>query len=90
MDPAPIDGVIYTVNGTSVNIHRGSTIVGVCKGVGVGPVEVMMNLGRCAGFNQTYDSYTSQESLSTFEIEELPPRELCVCVQTSCLYNTSP
>ena len=78
--PAPIDGVIYTVNGSDVNIHRGSTITGVCEAaggerIGVGEVEVKMNLGPCGGFNETFDSYTSLQSLSTIEIKELPPRK---------------
>ena len=78
--PAAIDGVIYTVNGTDVNIHRGSTITGVCEAtssgsIGVGAVEVVMNLGTCGGFNETFDSYTSLRSLSTIEIKEMPPRE---------------
>ena len=84
-DPAPIDAVIYTVNGTDINVHRGSTIVGVCEGVesgrvGVGMVEVKLNLGRCPGFRRTYDSFTSLQSLFAIEIEELPQRELCVYV----------
>ena len=38
VDPAPIDAVIYTVNGTLVNIHRGSTITGICERVGSGRI----------------------------------------------------
>ena len=77
--PAPIDGVIYTYNGSDINIHRGSTITGICVGIGgggipVGRVNVTMNLGPCGGFNETFDSYTALETLSIIEIKELPMR----------------
>ena len=80
MDPAPIDAVIYTVNGTQINIHRGSTITGICRGVGngnipMGSVEVKLNLGVCGGYNETFDSYTGLQSLSVIEVEEIPLRE---------------
>lgn len=77
MDPAPIDAVIYTVNGSQINIHRGSTITGICRGVQngsipVGSVEVKLNLGVCEGYNMTFDSYTGLQSLSVIEVEEIP------------------
>ena len=51
------------------------------RGIGVGPVQVKVNLGVCGGFNETFDSYTGLESLSVIEIRELPPREYnSVCV----------
>ena len=31
VDPAPIEAIIYTVNGTTVNLHRSSTITGMCE-----------------------------------------------------------
>jgi hypothetical protein len=75
--PAPIDAVIYTVNGSQVNIHRGSTITGICTEIesGVIPVGssvVTLNLGVCGGFNETFDSYTGLQSLSVIEVEEMP------------------
>ena len=37
-----------------------------------GDVMAVLNVGRCAGFNVTYDAYTGLESPSSFTLEEMP------------------
>ena len=89
VDPAPIDAVIYSINGSTVNIHRSSTVTGICLGTGSGAIPmgssmVTMNIGVCDGFNETFNSYTGLESLSTVEVEEMPLREsVCLSVRLS-------
>lgn len=76
-DPAPIDAVIYTINATGFNIHRTSTVTGICYGtksgaIPLGPAEVTLNLGMCDGFNETFNAYTGLQTLSIMEVEEMP------------------
>ena len=76
-DPAPIEGVIYSVNSELVNIHRSSTIKGVCRGTAGGPLArgmytAALNVGGCPGFNTTYGAYTGYDSTSSVVMEELP------------------
>lgn len=76
-DPAPIDGVLYTIDAEAVNIHRGSTLAGICLGTDDGPLEegaydVMLNVGMCEGFNETYNAFTGFNAVSTLNLEELP------------------
>ena len=78
--PAPIDGVLYTINAEIVNIHRGSTITGICSEtvngtIGVGLHDVTLNVGMCDGFNETYNAFTGFQSISTINIDEMPERE---------------
>ena len=80
-DPAPIDGVVYTINGSAINIHRSATITGICRGTAAGSLDVglttaTLNVGMCGGFNETFNAYTGKQTLSTVEVEEMPPREL--------------
>ena len=78
LDPAPIDAVLYSINASSVNIHRGSTIAGICSGtasgdIGLGEHTVTLNVGMCDGFNETYNAFTGLNSVSAFTLEEMPP-----------------
>ena len=81
-DPAPIDGVLYNNNSlTTINIHRGTTITGICNQTvngtitGAGTYEAMLNVGMCEGFNETYNAFTGFQGVSTMYIEEMPRRE---------------
>lgn len=80
VDPAPIEAVLYSINAERVNIHRGSTIAGICWAtedgvIGEGEYNVTLNVGMCDGFNETYNAYTGFNSLSTINMEEMPTRE---------------
>ena len=80
VDPAPIDGVLYN-SASYINIHRGTTITGICNQtengtlMGVGTYEVVLNVGMCEGFNESYNVYTGFQGVSTMNIEEMPLRE---------------
>ncbi|CAH1266459.1 CTHRC1 [Branchiostoma lanceolatum] len=64
-DPAPIDGVVYT---PGVNIHRVSTIDGLCYNLPAGSLDV----GRCAGLSYLVgDANTGFNSYSRMILEEL-------------------
>lgn len=76
-DPAPIDAVIYSVHTEQMNMHRGSTLQGVCRGTAGGSLTrgvytAALNVGRCAGFDTTYNTSTGFDSTSSVVIEELP------------------
>lgn len=81
LQPAPIDAVLYSINASTVNIHRGSTVAGICSEtvsgrIGVGEHSVVLNVGQCEGFNESYNTFTGLNSVSTFTLEEMPPRKL--------------
>lgn len=75
-DPAPIDGVVHSLNATSVNIHRSSTITGLCSGTRSGPLAgnqsytVLLNLENCGTNN--LNAYTGFEGVTSMVIEEWP------------------
>lgn len=79
-----IEGVVYSVNGSGVNIHRASVISGLCdttsdgSGISAGRHVVVMNVGECEGFNETFNAYTGFSTVSTMTIEELPTT--CECI----------
>ena len=79
-DPAPIDGVLYN-SASNVNIHRGTTITGICNQtengtiMGAGTYEAVLNVGMCEGFNESYNAFTGFQGVSTMYIEEMPRRE---------------
>ena len=78
----PIEGVVYSVNGSGVNIHRASVISGLCTStsdgaaISTGRHIVLLNVGQCIGFNETFNAYTGFFSVSTVTIEEIPT---CKC-----------
>ncbi len=81
LQPAPIDAVLYSINASDVNIHRGSTISGICSetvdgSIGLGEHSVVLNVGACEGFNETFNAFTGFSAVSTFTLEEMPPGEL--------------
>lgn len=56
-------------------------ILGICDGtssgrLSSGTVSVVLNVGVCSGFNETFNAYTGLNSVSTINIEEMPAREL--------------
>ncbi|KAI8496739.1 Collagen triple helix repeat-containing protein 1 [Branchiostoma belcheri] len=69
-NPAPIDGIMYT-NGNNIDIHRVSTIDGLCEDLPAGPVTVALNVGACADRRGTPDAYTGWNSHSRIIIEEV-------------------
>jgi len=79
----PIEGVVYSVNGSGINIHRASVISGLCgstsdgAAISAGRHIVVMNVGQCTGFNETFNAYTGFSSVSTVTIEEIPTA--CEC-----------
>lgn len=82
----PVEGVIYSVNGSLVNIHRASVISGICATTTAGAISAgrhiaLLNVGECDGFNETFNAYTGFSTVSTVTIEEIPECEyiyLCV------------
>ena len=83
----PIEGVIYTRSGSTINIHRAAQISGLCNGTTSNPAGitsgahiVRVNVGKCMGFNDTFNAYTGFSTISTLTIEELPSSCMCVCV----------
>ena len=77
-DPAPIDGVVHSFNASTVNIHRSSTITGLCSGTTSGPLtgntrySVLLNLENCG--TEDVNAYTGLESVTSMIIEEWPQR----------------
>ncbi|XP_078677629.1 collagen triple helix repeat-containing protein 1-like, partial [Branchiostoma floridae x Branchiostoma belcheri] len=69
-NPFPIDGIVYT-NDANLNIHRVSTIDGLCYNLPAGPVTVALNVGACAEPRGTPDAYTGWNSHSRIIIEEV-------------------
>ncbi|KAI8496598.1 Collagen triple helix repeat-containing protein 1 [Branchiostoma belcheri] len=69
-DPAPIDGIMW-IHDSTVNIHRVSTIDGLCYGEPAGPVTVALNIGACADDDLDGKAYTGHNSYSRIIVEEL-------------------
>ncbi|XP_066266625.1 collagen triple helix repeat-containing protein 1-like, partial [Branchiostoma lanceolatum] len=67
-NPAPIDGVVYT---PGVNIHRVSTIDGLCYNLPAGPLTVALNVGTCADGTNGGNAFTGWNSFSRMILEEL-------------------
>ena len=82
-DPAPLEAVIYSLSLDRLRVHRGSTIAGVCGGTSDGPLapgehRVTLNVGRCEGFNRTFDAYTGYDTVPTLSTREMPKgNEVC-------------
>ncbi|XP_066289699.1 collagen triple helix repeat-containing protein 1-like [Branchiostoma lanceolatum] len=71
-DPVPIDGIIYTYGtNININIHRVSTIDGLCFNLPAGPVTVALNVGECASAYPNGDASTGRNSYSRIIVEEL-------------------
>ncbi|XP_035692043.1 collagen triple helix repeat-containing protein 1-like isoform X1 [Branchiostoma floridae] len=71
LTPVPIDGLTFTNGAESVNIHRVTTIEGLCENVPQGPVDVAFNVQDCRGYSGG-DAYTGWNSVSRIIAEELP------------------
>ena len=77
-NPAPIDGVVHSFNASTVNIHRASTITGLCSGTTSGPLtgntrySVLLNLENCG--SEDVNAYTGLEGVTSMIIEEWPQR----------------
>ncbi|XP_035693944.1 collagen triple helix repeat-containing protein 1-like [Branchiostoma floridae] len=66
-NPAPIDGIAYTYG---FDIHRVSTIDGLCYNLPAGPLMVALNVGTCA-HGQAADAMAGYNSSSRVILEEL-------------------
>ncbi|XP_070558713.1 collagen triple helix repeat-containing protein 1-like [Ptychodera flava] len=68
-DPFPIDTVLHVHN--SYNMHFGTSVEGLCYGIGAGRVDVEFRVARaCDG--RAADAYTGWHSVSRIIIEEVP------------------
>ncbi|XP_066289698.1 collagen triple helix repeat-containing protein 1-like [Branchiostoma lanceolatum] len=70
-DPVPIDGVMYTNGADRLDIHRVSTIDGLCLNLLAGPVTVALNVGECASVRANGDAHTGWNSYSRIIVEEV-------------------
>ena len=75
--PGPIEGVIYTKNGSNINIHRASVIAGICSETSSGAIadgvhQLHVEVGLCDGFIDSYNAYTGFATTSHMTIEEIP------------------
>ncbi|XP_061805352.1 collagen triple helix repeat-containing protein 1-like isoform X1 [Nerophis lumbriciformis] len=76
MAPLPIESIIYLDQGSpelnsTINIHRTSSVEGLCEGVKAGLVDVAVWVGTCADYPRG-DASTGWNSVSRVIIEELP------------------
>ncbi|XP_040899457.1 collagen triple helix repeat-containing protein 1-like isoform X1 [Toxotes jaculatrix] len=74
--PLPIESIIYLDQGSpelnsTINIHRTSSVEGLCEGVKAGLVDVAVWVGTCADYPRG-DASTGWNSVSRIIIEELP------------------
>ncbi|XP_053571899.1 collagen triple helix repeat-containing protein 1 [Bombina bombina] len=74
--PLPIEAIIYLDQGSvefnsTINIHRTSTVEGLCEGISSGLVDVAVWVGTCADYPRG-DASTGWNSVSRIIIEELP------------------
>ncbi|XP_034384825.1 collagen triple helix repeat-containing protein 1 isoform X2 [Cyclopterus lumpus] len=74
--PLPIESIIYLDQGSpelnsTINIHRTSSVEGLCEGVKAGLVDVAVWVGTCADYPRG-DASTGWNSVSRVIIEELP------------------
>ena len=57
-----------------------SSLLGICSGTGngallSGDVEAVLNVGPCAGSNDTFDAHTGEDAPFAITLEELPQRK---------------
>ncbi|KAK1805085.1 hypothetical protein P4O66_019153, partial [Electrophorus voltai] len=76
MGPLPVEAIIYLDQGSpelnsTINIHRTSTVEGLCEGIPAGLVDVGIWVGTCADYPRG-DASTGWNSVSRVIIEELP------------------
>ncbi|XP_078680265.1 collagen triple helix repeat-containing protein 1-like isoform X1 [Branchiostoma floridae x Branchiostoma belcheri] len=72
--PLPIEGLVYTRAGNGMNglnIHRVSTIEGICSGVPQGRVNVELSVRNCDGISHSGNAYTGWNSVSRIIVEEI-------------------
>ncbi|XP_075438674.1 collagen triple helix repeat-containing protein 1 [Ascaphus truei] len=74
--PLPIEAIIYLDQGSvefnsTINIHRTSTVEGLCEGISSGLVDIAVWVGTCADYPRG-DASTGWNSVSRIIIEELP------------------
>ncbi|XP_015213580.2 collagen triple helix repeat-containing protein 1a isoform X1 [Lepisosteus oculatus] len=74
--PLPIEAIIYLDQGSpefnsTINIHRTSSVEGLCEGIHAGLVDVAVWVGTCVDYPRGNAS-TGWNSVSRVIIEELP------------------
>ncbi|XP_064363699.1 collagen triple helix repeat-containing protein 1 [Dromaius novaehollandiae] len=74
--PLPIEAIIYLDQGSpelnsTINIHRTSSVEGLCEGINAGLVDVAIWVGTCSDYPRG-DASTGWNSVSRIIIEELP------------------
>ncbi|XP_073446546.1 collagen triple helix repeat-containing protein 1 [Dendrobates tinctorius] len=74
--PLPIEAIIYLDQGSTelnstINIHRTSTVEGLCEGISAGLIDVAVWVGTCSDYPRG-DASTGWNSVSRIIIEELP------------------
>ncbi|XP_043921613.1 collagen triple helix repeat-containing protein 1 isoform X2 [Protopterus annectens] len=74
--PLPIEAIIYLDQGSAeynstINIHRTSSVEGLCEGITAGLVDVAVWVGLCPDYPRG-DASTGWNSVSRVIIEELP------------------
>ncbi|XP_071594271.1 collagen triple helix repeat-containing protein 1 [Heliangelus exortis] len=74
--PLPIEAIIYLDQGSpelnsTINIHRTSSVEGLCEGISAGLVDIAIWVGTCSDYPRG-DASTGWNSVSRIIIEELP------------------
>ncbi|CAL8357834.1 collagen triple helix repeat-containing protein 1 isoform X1 [Gadus morhua] len=74
--PLPVESIIYLDQGSpelnsTINIHRTSSVEGLCEGMKSGLVDVAVWVGTCSDYPRG-DASTGWNSVSRIVIEELP------------------
>ncbi|KAF7226200.1 collagen triple helix repeat-containing protein 1 isoform X1 [Nothobranchius furzeri] len=74
--PLPVESIIYLDQGSpelnsTINIHRTSSVEGLCEGIKAGLVDVAVWVGTCADYPRG-DASTGWNSVSRIIVEELP------------------
>uniref|UniRef100_G3NME4 Collagen triple helix repeat containing 1 n=1 Tax=Gasterosteus aculeatus aculeatus TaxID=481459 RepID=G3NME4_GASAC len=74
--PLPVESIIYLDQGSpelnsTINIHRTSSVEGLCDGVKAGLVDVAVWVGTCSDYPRG-DASTGWNSVSRIIVEELP------------------
>uniref|UniRef100_A0A803W203 Collagen triple helix repeat containing 1 n=1 Tax=Ficedula albicollis TaxID=59894 RepID=A0A803W203_FICAL len=74
--PLPIEAIIYLDQGSpelnsTINIHRTSSVEGLCEGINAGLVDIAIWVGTCSDYPRG-DASTGWNSVSRIIIEELP------------------
>ncbi|XP_048384618.1 collagen triple helix repeat-containing protein 1-like [Stegostoma tigrinum] len=75
--PLPIEAIIYLDQGSpefnsTINIHRTSSVEGLCEGINAGLVDVSVWVGLCSNGYPQGDASTGWNSVSRLIIEEMP------------------